>query len=204
MLMILDEQKIKNCTKCPSLCKERTKTVFGEGDHNSKVMFIGEAPGAQENKAGRPFVGPAGQLLDGMINASGWERKDVFIANLLKCQPPANRRPSHTELENCSPYLDLQIKIVNPKYIVCLGATAAHQILGKESTWLSITQLRGRPHNLQDRKVICTYHPSYVLQAADSKADEIKRMIWDDLQLLLKEIKINENHQKGTPAERLG
>ena len=192
MLQLLDQEKVKQCQKCTELCQSRTNTVFGEGNENTRVMIIGEAPGRNEDEDGRPFCGPAGQLLDGMIAACGWKRQDVFIANCLKCRPPANRRPSQTELANCWPYLELQIRIVNPRYILCLGNTAAQTLLQKP--WENISHLRQKIHEWNGKTVVCTYHPSYILQAADEKAEDIKRMVWDDLQRLLKEMKANEDN----------
>lgn len=183
MLNLLDEQVVRACVRCPNLCNSRTKTVFGEGNSSASIMFIGEAPGHHEDLEGRPFVGPAGQLLDDIIVACGLRRQDVYIANILKCHPPANRRPSHEEAKNCRPYLEMQIKIINPKYLVCLGATAAQRILKQFDS--NISSLRGVLHEYEGRKVLCTYHPSYVLQAPDNKKDDIKRDIWADMQLLL-------------------
>jgi uracil-DNA glycosylase family 4 len=182
------EESIRGCTRCESLCNSRTNTVPGEGSPNAVVMFVGEAPGEQEDKHGTPFCGPAGELLTGMITACGWRREDVFIANVLKCRPPGNRRPSTAEAANCWAYLELQIKTVNPRFVVCLGASAANRVLNTPG-W-GITGMRGKLYDWNGRKVLCTFHPSYILHAeTEERADEIKRMVWDDLQLLVREMK---------------
>ena len=174
------------CQLCPILCKSRKTTVFGEGNPDTEVFFIGEAPGAEENRTGRPFVGPAGQLLRNFIKACGWAPEDVYIANIIKCQPPQNRTPSKEEAANCRLILDLQIRIINPSYIVCLGATAAQSILGVDTP---IGQLRGRFYEYNDRKVVCTYHPSFIIRMDDkAQQKETKRKIWQDIRPILVEL----------------
>ncbi len=175
--MIAD--KVSQCTLCQELTKYRTdhnyKTVPGEGNPNADVMFIGEAPGEDEAKSGCPFVGRAGQLLTKIIEAMGLPREQVYICNILKCRPPGNRVPNAVETKNCRKYLDLQIKTVNPKWVVCLGKTASVHLLGKSED-VTMGSLRGE-HEYLGRKVICTYHPSYLLRNPDAKKD-----VWEDLQ----------------------
>lgn len=176
MLEMLSE-KIANCQKCPELVDYRIKTVPGEGNPNARVVFCGEAPGESESESGRPFVGKAGQLLDNIIKAIGFNRSDVFICNILKCRPPRNRTPLPQECQNCRPFLDLQLKIINPKYIVCLGNVAAQNLMGITTP---ITYLRGEVMRYNEAKVVFTYHPSYLLQ---NPGDKWK--VWQDMQLLL-------------------
>jgi len=177
MLSMLDEQVVQ-CTKCSDLVSNRSRTVFGTGNSDAKVMFIGEAPGQKEDEKGEPFVGPAGQLLTNILTACGWKREDVYIANICKCRPPGNRTPITEEATNCRPFLDLQIKVVNPKYIVCLGGCAAQNLLGVKTP---ISMLRGQVFNLNNRKVICTFHPSFLLHNPGRKPD-----VWEDMQFLIK------------------
>lgn len=172
--------KVSKCTRCPVLVENRTKTVFGVGNPMSKVVFFGEAPGADEDRTGEPFVGRAGQLLDKIIEACTWKREDVYIMNVIKCRPPDNRKPEDDEIENCSEYRQHQFDIIRPQYIVCLGATAAQALLGKQ--W-SIGKLRGKLHEWNGIKVLATYHPAYLLRNPDAKRD-----VWIDMQILLKEM----------------
>jgi uracil-DNA glycosylase len=161
------------CTRC-KLHEGRRHTVFGEGNPQARVMFIGEAPGAVEDQTGRPFVGPAGQLLDRIIaGAMGLARGDVFIANINKCRPPANREPQPDEVAACLPYLQQQIAIVRPEVIVCLGRTAAQNLLG---TTLSTTALRGKELRYLDVPVVVTWHPAYLLRDPSHK-----RETWEDI-----------------------
>ena len=169
------QSQIAACTRCV-LSADRTQTVFGEGNINARVMFIGEAPGADEDEKGRPFVGRAGKLLDAMILACGWEREDVYIANILKCRPPKNRIPEAVEIHSCSNFLERQIAIVNPEFIVCLGSVASNTIVG-----LPINEARGNWYYYKHHKVLCTYHPAYLLRNEDAK-----RFVWGDLKILLK------------------
>jgi len=179
-LSLLDE-KVKSCTKCKDLVESRTQTVFGDGNPEADVLILSEAPGKDEDEQGIPFVGRAGKLLDNIIEACGWKREDVYICNILKCRPPGNRNPNEDEAENCRAFLDLQIKIVNPKYIVCLGAVAAQNLLNIESP---IGRMRGQWHTYNTAKVLCTYHPAYLLRNPAAK-----KSVWEDLQILLKEMK---------------
>jgi DNA polymerase len=169
--------KVAVCTKCQELVSYRTQTVFGVGDSNAEVMLIGEAPGETEDRDGIPFVGKAGQLLTNIIKALGWTREQVYIANICKCRPPRNRTPYRVEADACRPFLDLQIKVVNPSYIVCMGNVAAQNLLRSERP---ISSLRGEIFDYNGRKVICTYHPSYLLRNPAAKRD-----VWDDLQVLV-------------------
>ena len=174
--------EIATCTKCTELHAMRVeldyKTVPGEGNPNADVLLIGEAPGIEEAKSGSPFVGKAGKLFDKIIEAAGWKRESLFICNILKCKPPNNRVPEVFEAANCRPFLDLQIKIVNPKWILCLGKTASIYLLGKAEP-VTMGSLRGE-HEYQGRRVICTYHPSYLLRTPSAKKD-----VWDDIQPMI-------------------
>ena len=167
---------VRDCRLC-GLCETRTQTVFGVGNRAARLMVIGEAPGAEEDRQGEPFVGRAGQLLNSMLRAAGFERGEVFIANVLKCRPPHNRDPSEEETERCLPYLRRQIELVNPEVILCVGRIAAQRLLGTDTP---IGRLRGRVHELEGRPVVVTYHPAYLLRSPGEK-----RKSWDDLKLAL-------------------
>ena len=161
------------CTRC-KLHTGRRMTVFGEGSATARVMFVGEAPGAKEDQSGRPFVGPAGQLLDRIIEgAMGLRRTDVFIANINKCRPPNNRAPDAEEVAACLPYLKQQVAIVQPEVIVCLGRTAAQNLLGSTE---STTAMRRKQHEYADTPVIVTWHPAYLLREPSRK-----RETWEDI-----------------------
>ncbi len=153
-------KEIQVCTKC-DLYKSRTQAVLGEGNPNSPIIFIGEAPGEEEDKQGRPFVGRAGQLLTKAIESAGYKRSDVYIANINKCRPPNNRTPTVEEQEACFPYLKRQIDIINPSVLCLLGATAYRGIFKKET---KITKERGNTVDYKGKKVYITYHPAYVLR----------------------------------------
>ena len=160
-----------NCTLC-NLSKTRTNVVFGEGNPKAKLMFIGEAPGEQEDKSGRPFVGRAGKLLTKIIsNVLNLSREDVYITNIVKCRPPNNRVPTIEEAIKCKPYLLKQIDIINPKILVCLGKTAFMYLMDSD---LPITKVRGRVFELKEKKVIPTFHPSYLLRNPSAKKDAFK------------------------------
>jgi DNA polymerase len=167
---------VRECRLC-SLCETRTQTVFGIGDRGARLMVVGEAPGAEEDRQGEPFVGRAGMLLNAMLRAAGFERGDVFIANVLKCRPPNNRDPSDEEAGKCLPYLRRQIELVAPAAILCVGRIAAQRLLDTDQP---IGRLRGRVHDLGGVPVIATYHPAYLLRAPGEK-----RKSWDDLKLAL-------------------
>jgi len=164
---------VSGCTKC-GLHKSRTQTVFGVGDESAEWMLIGEAPGAEEVRLGDPFVGQAGKLLDNMLAAIGLSRrKNVYIANVLKCRPPGNRNPTPEEVAQCSPHLLKQIGLIKPKLIVAMGRFAAQTLLESDS---SIASLRGRVHRYAGVPLIVTYHPAYLLRTLEDKAKA-----WQDL-----------------------
>ena len=160
------EQCVKNCTRC-GLYKTRTQTVFGTGNRKARVMFIGEAPGAEEDKQGKPFVGRAGKLLTQMLRAIGCSREDVFIANILKCRPPNNRDPQADEVEQCTPYLKEQIALIKPDVLVALGRIASHFLL---NTTTSLSKLRGQVFKFNNTPLLVTYHPAYLLRTPADKA----------------------------------
>lgn len=167
------QQNVQECEAC-NLAQTRTQTVFGVGDPNAEWLLIGEAPGAEEDKRGEPFVGPAGQLLDNMLAAIALKRgENVYIANVLKCRPPANRDPHGEEVVKCDPYLKRQVELIKPKLIVALGKFAAQSLLASDS---SIASLRGKLHDFHGVPVIVTYHPAYLLRNLPDKAKA-----WDDL-----------------------
>ncbi len=168
---------VRGCRLC-ALCETRTQTVFGTGDRRARLMVIGEAPGAEEDRQGEPFVGRAGTLLNSMLRAAGFERGEVYIANVQKCRPPNNREPSHEESDRCLPYLRRQIELLNPQLILCVGRIAAQRLLGCEET---IGRMRGRVHDLGGVPVVVTYHPAYLLRSPGEK-----RKSWADLRLALK------------------
>jgi DNA polymerase len=165
---------------CKELAATRTQTVFGDGDANARVAFFGEAPGADEDRQGQPFVGRSGQLLDKIIAACTWKREEVYILNTLKCRPPANRPPETDELANCQRYWMRQLEIIQPQFIVCLGTYAAQSLLNSQ---LSIGLLRKKFHDYHGAKVVCTYHPSYLLRKPEAKKD-----VWEDMQMLMREM----------------
>jgi uracil-DNA glycosylase len=165
-------QRVHACQRC-ALSEGRTQTVFGSGPKQADLMFIGEAPGFEEDRQGEPFVGRAGQLLTRMIKAMGFDRKEVYIANCVKCRPPNNRDPFPDELDSCRPYLDAQIEQVNPRVICCLGRVASQAVLKCKDP---ISRLRGRFFTLGQRVVMCTFHPAYLL-----RNEEGKRPAWEDL-----------------------
>ena len=165
------EKICKNCTLC-DLSKTRTNVVFGEGNPNAKLMFIGEGPGEMEDKTGRPFVGRAGKLLTKIIeNVLELERDDVYIANIVKCRPPNNRVPTIEEAQTCKPYLLKQIEIIDPEILVCLGKTAFMYLL---DTDVPISKVRGQIFEYKGKKVIPTYHPSYLLRNPSAKKEAYK------------------------------
>ena len=159
------KQKTLSCTAC-DLCKTRKNVVFGSGDPHAKLMVIGEAPGENEDKQGEPFVGAAGQLLTNMLKAIGFDRKDVYIANILKCRPPNNRDPLPHEVEKCTPYLKQQIAFIKPKAILVLGRIAAHFLLNTDE---SLTRLRGKDFEYEGIPLVLTYHPAYLLRVPAEK-----------------------------------
>jgi DNA polymerase len=180
-LKILDEKEVNVCRKC-RLCEQRTNTVFGEGDPEAKIFFIGEGPGENEDLQGRPFVGRAGELLNKWIAAMGLKREQVYIANIVKCRPPGNREPAPDEVATCTPYLERQLEIIRPSVIITLGRPAAQHML---STKISMGRLRGQWHQWRGMKLMPTYHPAYVLR---SYTYETRSAVWSDLQLVMKEL----------------
>jgi DNA polymerase len=175
--IIRDE--IGDCTRC-ALHKGRNKLVFGDGDANARLMFVGEGPGADEDAQGLPFVGRAGQLLNNMIGAMGLKREQVYIANVVKCRPPGNRTPEPEESNTCSPFLFRQIDVVRPQVLVALGATAATCLLGQRQP---LAGLRGRVHPFRGMQLIVTYHPAYLLRDPRQKKEA-----WADLQIAMREL----------------
>lgn len=181
------ESTVKHCTAC-SLHQGRTQTVFGVGNQEATLMLVGEAPGFHEDQQGEPFVGPAGQLLTAMLKAIHFERKDVYIANILKCRPPNNRDPLPEEVASCTPFLQQQIALVQPQLIVAVGRIAAHYLLNTKS---SLESLRGKIHRYGETPLIATFHPAYLLR---NPAD--KRKAWIDLQFIQRTL--NEAAQHGS------
>jgi uracil-DNA glycosylase len=164
---------IAGCTAC-ALCRTRRNTVPGVGDPDARWLFVGEAPGAEEDAQGEPFVGQAGRLLDNMLDALGLARtRDVYIANVLKCRPPNNRTPEPLEVEACLPYLDRQIALIAPSLIVALGKSAASALLDSDA---SVGSMRNRVHRYRDIPLVVTYHPAYLLRTPADKAKA-----WEDL-----------------------
>jgi DNA polymerase len=180
-LQQLDANEVKGCTRC-RLHEQRKNTVFGEGDPDAQIFFIGEGPGESEDLSGRPFVGRAGQLLDRMIGGMGLKREQVFIANIVKCRPPGNRVPATDEVETCTPYLQRQLEIIRPKVIVTLGRPAATYML---QTKLSMGRLRGQWQNWRGIRLMPTFHPSYVLR---TYTEEVRAAVWSDLKAVLVEL----------------
>ena len=170
-------ETVSSCPKCPELFATRTQTVFGVGPTNPEVLFIGEAPGENEDRTGIPFVGVSGQLFDKILSAMGLQRSEVYICNVLKCRPPANRDPKPEECANCRPYLEEQLELVQPQVICCLGGTAANRLLGVKH---SLNKLRGNWHDYKGTPVLVTYHPAALLRNPDWKRDT-----WDDMKTLL-------------------
>ncbi|MDK2792190.1 MAG: uracil-DNA glycosylase [Deferribacteres bacterium] len=167
---------VENCKKC-QLSNYRSNVVFGEGDINADLMFVGEGPGAEEDRQGRPFVGRAGQLLTKMIEAMGLKREEVYIANIVKCRPPDNRNPFREEATACIDYLKKQIELVSPKVIVCLGSVAATYLLNTEK---QISKLRGEFVDFNGIKVMPTFHPAYLLRNPSKKKEA-----WEDLKKVI-------------------
>ena len=175
----LNEQVIA-CRKCEDIVCRRQRTVFGVGAVNARVVMFGEAPGAEEDRVGEPFVGAAGQLLDKILIASGLKRPDVYIVNALKCRPPNNRTPTDAEIENCRPFFEAQLETIQPEYIVCWGSVAVRAVLHSTE---SVGRLRGRFHVYRGAKVLVTYHPAYLLRTPDAK-----KLTWEDMKMLMKDM----------------
>lgn len=180
--------RVSICTKCPHLASSRTQTVFGVGNPDADIMFIGEAPGADEDAQGEPFVGRAGQLLTRIIETMGFGRGDVYIANILKCRPDmprgssGNRPPTPVEMQTCRPYLMEQLDIIQPKVLVALGAVAVEGLLGTRG---AMRELRGRWHSYNATPLMITYHPAYLLR---NQSPSEKRKVWEDMLLVLERL----------------
>lgn len=174
------QNEIGDCTRCPLAYLGRHKIVFGDGDPNARLMFVGEGPGADEDAQGLPFVGKAGQLLNNMIAAMGLKREEVYIANIVKCRPPNNRVPEPAEANICTQFLLRQMDIVRPEIVVALGATAALYLLGVKR---SLSALRGHWHTCRGAKLAVTYHPAFLLRDPRQKAEA-----WKDLQMVMAEM----------------
>jgi len=189
VLTAMDEQEVRNCIKC-DLCASRTQTVFGEGDPDAQIMFVGEGPGQTEDELGRPFVGRAGELLNKMIEAMGLRRQDVYIANVVKCRPPENRTPTPVEAATCGDYLRRQIQTISPTAIVSLGGPAAKLLL---NTSIGITALRGQWHELPELgpggssiAVMPTFHPAFLLR---QYTQDNRAKVWSDLKQVMQFVK---------------
>ena len=183
VLLDIIRTEVAGCTRCTELAAGRTQTVFGVGSSCARLMFVGEAPGADEDRQGEPFVGRAGQLLNNIIKACRLAREEVYIANVIKCRPPGNRNPLPDEVLNCIGFLDRQIAIVRPEFICCLGAVAAKALLKTESP---IGRLRGKFHLYEGIPVVCTYHPAYLLRNPAAKHDT-----WADMKMLFKRMGVD-------------
>jgi uracil-DNA glycosylase family 4 len=187
-LLATVRERVQGCTKCSHLACSRTQTVFGVGNPDADLMFIGEAPGADEDQQGEPFVGRAGQLLTRILKAMNFAREDVYIANILKCRPdmPAgsfgNRPPTPKEMQTCRPYLVEQIEIIQPSVLVALGAVAVEGLLG---TRAAMRELRGRWHTYNSIPLMITYHPAYLLR---NQAPSEKRKVWEDMLQVLERL----------------
>jgi len=187
-LLVPVRERVRVCTKCPHLACSRTQTVFGVGNPDAELMFIGEAPGVDEDKQGEPFVGRAGQLLTRIIETMGLAREEVYIANILKCRPDTspgsfgNRPPTPREMQTCRPYLVEQIDIIRPKVLVALGAVAVEGLLGTRGT---MRELRGRWHSYNGTPLMITYHPAYLLR---NQAPSEKRKVWEDMLQVLERL----------------
>ena len=177
--------EVASCTLCGELASTRTQTVFGVGNPNARLCFLGEAPGADEDRLGEPFVGRAGQLLDKILAACNLKREEVYILNILKCRPPDNRNPTPQESQNCRRFFERQLQLISPEFICCLGAVAAQNLL---ATPMAIGRMRGKVLQYKGIKVVCTYHPAYLLRNPDAK-----KLTWDDMKLLMREM--------GTPVD---
>lgn len=173
-------EDLGDCTRCRLHKQGRKQIVFGVGNPQADLMFIGEAPGADEDEQGEPFVGRAGQLLNNMIKAMGLRREDVYIANIIKCRPPGNRTPERDECETCSPFLMRQIATIKPKVIVALGAVAAKTLLAINAP---MAELRGHWYDFRATKLAVTYHPAFLLRDPRQKKEA-----WKDLQMVMKEL----------------
>ena len=178
-LQVLAEE-VSNCTLCAELAEKRTQTVFGVGNPNARLVFFGEAPGADEDRMGEPFVGKAGQLLTKIIEACQMKREDVYILNVLKCRPPGNRNPTPEEATACRPFFEKQLEIIRPEMICCLGSIAAQTLL---NSTISVGRMRGKFHDWRGIQVAVTYHPAYLLRNPAAK-----KMTWTDMKMIMKQL----------------
>jgi len=172
-------RELKDCRRC-ELSSKRTKIVFGDGCEQARLVFVGEGPGYEEDKQGKPFVGAAGKLLNRILEAMHLSREDVYICNIVKCRPPNNRNPKPEEISTCVPFLERQIRAIEPEFICALGKFAAQTLLQEEKP---ISRLRGQFHTYQGIPVMPTYHPAYLLRNPGSKRD-----VWNDMQQLMKRL----------------
>jgi DNA polymerase len=184
-LVLLEElrQDVRGCRQCQELASTRTQTVFSDGNPTAELCFVGEAPGADEDEQGVPFVGKAGQLLTKIIEACRLQRDEVYICNVLKCRPPGNRNPEPQEIENCRPFLDRQLALVRPKMLVALGKFAAARLLGEAPEKLAITRLRGQVRDYRGIPLMITLHPAYLLRNPAAKRD-----VWEDMKEVMRRL----------------
>ena len=175
-------QRVEACRLCSNIACQRQKTVFGTGPLNTRFVMVGEAPGSDEDRQGVPFVGEAGKLLDKILLATQIPREQVYILNTLKCRPPNNRTPTELEMENCRPFLEAQLEVLQPDYIVCWGVTAQRAILGTNEP---LGRIRGKWYRYKQAKVMVTFHPAYLL-----RMPEAKREAWADMQMLMRDVGI--------------
>ena len=175
--------EVRDCTLCEELCTARTQTVFGVGSSSARLVFVGEGPGADEDRMGEPFVGAAGKLLNKILSASQLKREEVYILNTVKCRPPRNRNPTESEIGNCWQYAERQLEVIQPEFICCLGSVAAKTML---RTKQSLGRLRGRFHSWKGARLVVTYHPAYLLRNEGAKGH-----VWADMKMLVKEMGID-------------
>lgn len=179
----LINEKVKICTRCDVLCETRNQTVFGVGNPNTRIVLLGEAPGKDEDLQGEPFVGRSGRLLNDILKECGIKREDVYILNILKCRPPNNRTPTQRESDNCKVFLDLQLQVIRPDFILCLGSCAAQNLLETEQAISTLRKQIFKYPGENAIKVVCTYHPSYALRNPSAKVE-----IWNDIKFLLENL----------------
>lgn len=193
-LLLNLEKEVHCCTKC-RLSENRTHTVFGMGNVDADLVFVGEGPGADEDLAGEPFVGAAGKILTKMIHALGYTRKQIYICNVVKCRPPGNRNPQPDEIDSCKHYLNTQLGVIQPKVIVTLGAVPSHFLI---NTNQRISQLRGRVFTHRGIPVVPTFHPAYIFRSPSQKAK-----VWKDLKLVEKLLSEPETDEKDHGCTKL-
>jgi uracil-DNA glycosylase len=173
-------QEVGQCDRCSEIARARTQTVFGTGNPDARLCILGEAPGAEEDRLGEPFVGPAGELLNKILNACQLRREEVYILNILKCRPPGNRNPTPEEASACRSFLERQLQLIQPEFICCMGRVAAQNLL---ATTAPVGLLRGKVHHYRDIRVVCTYHPAYLLRTPAAKGKT-----WQDMKLLMRQM----------------